>query len=273
VSNARARQDTAETAAFRLVPMHSGAELEHYDHSGRQGVVDALLHYPDGRTAALEVTSAAAEGQRQLDSLLRRKDKKPANPRQWTWMATVKTPRDLPDLAERAGRIILRCEALHITTAETASHLTDDPDFAWLLGSTVTLHGRPDLPKTANNRDRHLLVFEGVSGGGLNDTSHDFGDAIDELLAHDHVTRRARKLMSSGYDERHLFIMVDETALPTSISFALKARRALPAKAPNLPPGVTHLWLLVAFAPQLLLATVDGWQTFERDSPDEAAAD
>ena len=66
-------QDSAEKAAFKLIPMYTGAELQHYDHSGRQGAVDALLHFPDGRIAALEVTSAAAPGQRQLESIRRRR--------------------------------------------------------------------------------------------------------------------------------------------------------------------------------------------------------
>lgn len=261
----RVMLDSAETAAFKLVPMYSGAVLEYYDHSGRQGVVDALLHFPDGRIAALEVTSAAAPGQRQLDSIRRRRDVLPVNPGQWTWLATARTPQAIAELKDRAGRIILRCEELGITSAEAATHLTGDADFDWLINSTVTLRGFPGSPKPGG-ADHPLPVLEGMSGGGRNEGPRDFEDAVDDLMRGDHVVKRAEKLLRSGYTEQHLFIMVDETALPESAHFALRMRSTPPTEVGKLPLGVTHLWLLVAFTHRLLLATVDGWQSFEIES-------
>lgn len=257
-------QDSAEKAAFKLIPMYTGAELQHYDHSGRQGAVDALLHFPDGRIAALEVTSAAAPGQRQLESIRRRWGVHPVNPGQWTWLATVRTPRDFAELKDRAGRIILRCEELGITRAESATHLTGDTDFDWLVNSKATLRGFPGSPKLGG-ADPPLPVLEGMSGGGRNEGPRDFEDAVDDLIRGDHVVKRAEKLRRSGYTEQHLFIMVHESALPESAHFSLRMRRS-PFTEIELPPGVTHLWLLVAFTHRLLLATVDGWQSFELDS-------
>jgi len=92
--------------AFYYVPAILGVRLEPWDHSGRQGAVDALLHYPrrtnrsatpDGRTAALEVTTAAGEGRRLLQALIEANPTLP-NPGNWTWSATIDNPKDMPEL-------------------------------------------------------------------------------------------------------------------------------------------------------------------------------
>ena len=57
--------DAGQFSIRGTIPKHLQLDrLEPYDPSGRQGAVDALLHYADGRIAALEVTSTAAPGRR-----------------------------------------------------------------------------------------------------------------------------------------------------------------------------------------------------------------
>lgn len=112
-------KDRAEEAAFHYVPVILGVEIEPYDHSGRQGAVDGLLHYPDGRVASLEVTSAAAQGRRQLYSLLATNQILP-DPGDWTWSASIDDPKDFPDFRERVQRIISKSEARGITHPEHA---------------------------------------------------------------------------------------------------------------------------------------------------------
>ncbi|MGI5506296.1 hypothetical protein [Lentzea sp. CA-135723] len=46
-----------EKFAFAVVGKVLGVTVEEYDVLGRRAAVDALLHYPDGRIAALEVSS------------------------------------------------------------------------------------------------------------------------------------------------------------------------------------------------------------------------
>lgn len=266
MDNTRLPPDSAESVAYRLVAMCTGAAVEHYDHSGRQGAVDALLHFPDDRTAVLEVTSAAAPGQRQLDAIRRRRDMLPTNPGKWIWLAQLRTPQDFAELKHRAGRIILRSEELGIASPHTATNLTDDPDFDWLVNSKVTLQGFPGSPK-AGGDDHPLTVLEGMTGGGRNERPRDFEDAVVTLLREQHIVKRARKLLRSGYTEQHLFIMVDETALSESAHYALRKRSTPPTDVVQLPLGVTHLWLLVAFSHRLLLATVDSWESFELETP------
>jgi hypothetical protein len=55
-------KNTSERAAYELVPqfLAEGVLAEPYDRCGRQGAIDFLLHYRDGRTGAHEVTSYPA---------------------------------------------------------------------------------------------------------------------------------------------------------------------------------------------------------------------
>lgn len=110
-------KDTPEEAAFRLVPrfLGDGVVAEPHDHSGRQGAVDFLLQYPDGRVAAMEVTSSAEDGLRQLYALLAKYETLP-NPGTWTWSATIGHPRDVPELLQRYSGIIFYCEANSIAS-------------------------------------------------------------------------------------------------------------------------------------------------------------
>lgn len=84
VSKVGRSSDRAESAAFELVAQCWDVTVEPYDHSGRQGAVDALLHYADGRVAAMEVTSVAAGGRRQLYALLSGEYQTLPNPGEWT---------------------------------------------------------------------------------------------------------------------------------------------------------------------------------------------
>jgi len=221
--------------------------LEEYDHSGRQGAVDALLHYPDGRVASLEVTSAAAEGRRQLYALLERTPTLP-NPGHWTWSATIDDPKDLPDLLERVERIIITSEAQGITRPEHAYEraFAGDPDFAWIVRSSVTMWGSPELPKVREQDgvERPLFLTQGGSGGVVDETLAGFATAVAETLVEPHVQKRVQKLARDGRDEQHLFVVVDTSAFPFGVTYALMARNVVPPGRAELPGSLTHLWLL-----------------------------
>lgn len=269
------KNDTAEAAAFMYVHAIVGARLEEYDHSGRQGAVDALLHYPDGRIASLEVTSTAADGQRQLYALLAANETLP-NPGNWTWTASIDDPRDFPELLNRVESLILKCEARGITHPEHAydQAFAGDPDFAWIVGSSVTLWGDPKLPKIReeDGKERPLWVTQGGSGGTVDESLNQFGHAVDDLLAEPHVRKRVQKLTRDGTeahrDEQHLFLVADGSALPYGVFHALALRDVEPPGVPKLPGTVTHLWLAVPFSPWLILGRAGRWTRYKRSEYD-----
>lgn len=85
----REELDKTEKAACAIVRRVLGVEIEPWDVYGRQNAVDALLHYPDGRVAAFEVSKLAADGAIHLDSLLGREDFSWPLPGRWWWMSAT----------------------------------------------------------------------------------------------------------------------------------------------------------------------------------------
>lgn len=99
-----------------LVAQHLlGAKAHAWDTDGRQGAVDAMLALADGRRASFEVTSLAAPGALQTDSLLHRDGYAWPCPGQWWWTVQVGDIRDLPRLREIYPGIVLRCEIVGAT--------------------------------------------------------------------------------------------------------------------------------------------------------------
>lgn len=232
--------------------------------------MDALLHYPDGRTAALEVTSAAAPGRRQLFSLVGSKYRTMRLPGEWYWAVTVDDPKDLPALEERATRLILKCESLGEAHPEDIMwNRRDDPDFAWLERSSVTLSGYPSISRVAEDgRELPAYVTQGAPAAFVDEELTGLNAAVASILELPAVRRRLTKLNSSGHAERHLYIWADMSALPVSVALALVASDAnVPSEPLRLPAGLTMLWLLVS-AGRVLVATQDGWVSHPRPQPE-----
>jgi len=96
-----------------------GVVAEAWDVGLQAGVPDARLHFPDGRTAAFEVTVLAAEGVLQTENLLAADNHVWPAPGLWVWTIEVGSPRDLPRLRQlRANHPRLR----------SGRHVVSQPD-------------------------------------------------------------------------------------------------------------------------------------------------
>lgn len=252
-------RDHAEEMAFTLVPafLGDGVRLELHDHSGRQGAVDALLHYSDGRTGALEVTSHAPAGYQQLGKLLEEQYTLP-NPGRWTWDASIGHPRDLPELRRRVARIITLSERHGVNHPNHAYELRYELDIAWLMGSSVRLVGHPSVPKMDGDRERPLYLTPSGAGGVVDEDLHGFVEAMNDVLADPNVVRHAEKVVRHGAPEAHLFVAIVLDDDRFGVEHALMTRDVTPPAAPALPDGLTHLWLAVLWTPWVFLVTADG---------------
>lgn len=256
--------DSAERLACEVAERVLGATAEAHDIDGRQGAVEAFLHYPDGRQAAFEVTRIAAEpAALQLDSELRKRQNSWPLPGQWWWDVWVGHVRELPRLERIFSKIVLMCEQAGAVRPEQLSTLAryeHDPDLRWLLDqSTSTLWGHPDVPAVEGNTVRRATVTEAGTGDFVYD---DLGLLVPELvtaLATGHVPRRVAKLNRTSVEERHLFLIADIRDLPFAVWHPLAFTDELPPQQPPLPAGITHLWLAPTFSYRVLLGTATGW--------------
>ena len=100
---------SVEHRAAGAVARGVGATAEAHDVGGRQGAVDVILTYPDGRTGALEVTSYAEEGSQERDVILAGEHYQWPNPGAWDWSITLRPSARILELKRRYGRIIALC--------------------------------------------------------------------------------------------------------------------------------------------------------------------
>ena len=148
----------------------TGGLAEPWDVKGRQGAVDAMLHLPDGRTAAFEIMAYDQDYGIQLDRLLGADDLHwPATGR-WWWTIRVGSRSDVPRLRESYGRIVRLCEAAGVERPEQlwSRHLEVDADIAWLVEeSSSNMFGHSNVPTVDGDRVRDVDVLPAGRGGGV----------------------------------------------------------------------------------------------------------
>ena len=105
---------------------------------------------------------------------------------------------------------------------------------------------------------------ESVSEPSMADaTLRSLPDAVSRLLVEPHVARRAAKVASARrVDERHLFVGLAEGGLPPALYRRLSGPLGvLPGDPPQVPDGLTHLWLSTEWrgSPLLRWQRDEGW--------------
>jgi hypothetical protein len=118
--------------------------------------------------------------------------------------------------------------------------------------------------QTAEDREQYgggvaLLHPEGASGY-VEDAIEDFGSDLNALLRGPKMKSKVDKLNRANADERHLFLGTSYSS-PWSIHYMLSSyAQVIPDQAPELPAGVTHLWLMDAQWPGVCLL----WSSFDQ---------
>jgi len=124
-------------------------------------------------------------------------------------------------------------------------------------------HPPPGLPGDGGDR----ASSRSVGDGSTPDPSlRSLPDAVTRLLAEPHIARRAAKVASARrVDERHLFVGLAEGGLPPALYRRLSSPRGpLPGVPPQVPDGLTHLWLSTEWrgSPLLCWQRDEGWRAY-----------
>jgi hypothetical protein len=255
--------DGLEQAACLIAERALGAAAAAYDVPPRQGVVDAFLDYPDGRRGAFEVTQLAIDGgaSLQLQSLLRSDGYRWPSPGKWWWTIQIGDPRDRLRLLDSYTKIILHCESVGVTDPRYLAPDDVDADVQWLVvgESSVQMQGYPTVPATDGDRPRGAMITQPSTWGGWDETFSLLDEALSKAFRKTHIQDHVAKLDRTQADERHLFLVVDVYDWPFSLFNALGSGDSLPAGAPALPHGLTHLWLATVYCHRILIGTSAGW--------------
>ncbi|MUL58485.1 hypothetical protein FZI85_04050 [Mycobacterium sp. CBMA293] len=238
---------------------------EPWDVNGAQGVPDAKLIYPDGSTAAFEVTKLAADGVFETASILSKDRHRWSVPGQWFWSIEVgRNAADVRKLKDCYQEIILACEAAEVDdpSHEFGWRPTAPANVRWLVQeSSCTMRGHRGMP-AANMKNPGVQVVPDMGGGWIDQHLTGFAVGIKEAFdGAPHIAGHFEKLGKANADERHLFIPLHDTAMPFPVTTVLMFEDTLPPEAPPVPDHITHLWLLPNYGRRVLLWSRNrGWR-------------
>jgi hypothetical protein len=255
--------DELEQTACLIAERALGATATAHDVPPRQRAVDAFLDYADGRRGAFEVTQLATDGgaSLQLQSLLRSDGYRWPLPGKWWWTIQIGDPKDRLRLLDSYTKLILHCENVGVTDPRYLAQDDVDADLQWLVvgESSVQMQGYPTVPATDGDRPRGAMITQPSTWGGWDETFSLLDEALNTAFGKTHIQDHVAKLDRTQADERHLFLVVDVYDWPFSLFNALGSGDSLPAGAPALPHGLTHLWLATVYCHRILIGTSAGW--------------
>lgn len=251
-----------EAFALAVVGRVLGVKVEEYDVDGRQAAVDALLHYPDGRVAALEVSSLGPGDEARIMNVLDKQGhKRTIDGLVSCWVTQV--PRDF-----HPGKFRLLEEALLHCEDRGFVDLCDAAESSVTVAELVDLGVRGVVTKEPVKAAPIVWVIPAPVGGFTGTGGLDLPSVVRSALLEDKMRSKIEKLAASGYDERHLFLSVRPLAFSFAVYDNLCFGGSLPDEPPVLPAGLSELWLTSGFKEGGVVRAIAG-REWRRDHPFE----
>jgi hypothetical protein len=228
-------------AYLALGRMGPGLAVRHVDDGSEPGMHDAVITFPDGHEAALEVTALANSD---IVTMRRSADTEIPHsvPLRLEWIATYSglVPRKemrkwLPILADL-------CEQQGETDVDFLAEEQGHPALDWYRDSEITAFrgfrtSRPGVIKTA------------MAAGGaawVNPVLFELTDFVNSLPGTATYDDNVAKLYRSGYAELHLYLSLELSMIPPELLVNWWSDNPVtlpPADEITLPPPLTDLWL------------------------------
>ncbi|MFG1971571.1 hypothetical protein ACGFJC_19785 [Nonomuraea fuscirosea] len=252
-----------EQLAFEVVGRVLRARAEIYDTGGRQAAVDAMVHYSDGRTAALEVSSIGSDDEAILGYLNARGHRRdiPGLTRVWY----VQVPKNFhPADLRLIDRALPRCEQLGVDDLDHAA--CQDPSIDELLEKGARAFTIPPKQESTQTPEPRAYVYVYGVGGFLEEGIESLPDELSAALASQKIRSKIDKLAATGLEEQHLLLHVRPSAFSFPVYDGLSFGVRLPNRPACLPGGLSQVWLLSGWAVGgMVRALADG--TWRRDHP------
>ena len=157
----------------------------------------------------------------------------------WRWMLSYSGRMQVRSARSHLRDLIVLCEAEGVTRPEDLGwDHRDETCVRWYRGSGCSLHG-----------------FRGATSGGVVDVLPKGGGGFmleDPTCLTDWIeqeldcglARKVRRFDEIQGPERHLFVIVHDSGMPMSHFHHLAFSEGLPTREPDLPMGLSGLWLL-----------------------------
>jgi hypothetical protein len=238
-----------EEDARRIVEKVLGVAVVRYDHNIGRSVPDLYIDYPDREGAFIEVVADNAQEQwRSLERVLEHGNRVIKVPGlKHNWWVVPKVDAQIKKTLEPQLPAVLK---LLDQAGETFGHRRDSTlrrrVLASQFGDQINAIGIYELvaaeQATAEAEVRYILP------GAGGPSAHDFDRLVSwcgEFLGGPGRADVRRKLAATDASERHAFVAVNMSS-EWAVQHALShdGYGLLPSRPPDLPPEVTHLWLL-----------------------------
>lgn len=267
-----------ERQAFALVASELG--LASVDHSLEQtapGQVDALLIYPSGQQAALEVSIVCDEQAVKLASILgKRKFRWQVNDSRLWWSVTLDPGTNVKEFGKYLPEALKLHEQHGILAFDdmfSPNIVDSSPALQWFEKHQVSVVGFTNVTDEENYPLRHpgtVNVTPGGRGGVIGSANIVPKWLSDRATtAGTQVWNKLAKLARSGYAEQHLFLFVDYSADTFEFAWVVGDDEEIPTEPPNL-GHATDLWLVaMSSSSYLRWSRARGWtrQTLPTQAP------
>lgn len=236
-------------AGFRRDEAYAAVVIEHALHArveprdvpgASRGTVDGEILYPDGRTAALEITSVEASTNHHLRARIDRMRPAPA-PGRLMWTIRPNTVAELERLVSIHESVIDICEQHGVRDPEDLPHdvIAADADLLWLAWEGFL--GR--MSGHAVERSPRVWWMYPIETAVFSSEADEIAAGVAAALQVEPCLSHVAKLLRDPHDERHLFLIVGSTGLSSAAAFALIEPETIPSVDPDMPDGIDHLWL------------------------------
>ncbi len=252
----------AELAACRVIEAHLGVPVEQYDDGSQTGMHDLDILYPDARRGAVEVTAAEDQALAADYGALRRRPVLHDGRLTRGWLAVVRQSASVNRLRAELPDVLHQLERAGVYEASVYRQGSPHEQSEWASGLVAGV-GAETVKATASFSAGTIALTGAMRVSWLSQDPDDVVAFVEQFVAS--RPEDVVKLERSGADERHLFIWsgVFSTGWrelrPLGLDIA-----ALPARAPQLPLALTHVWVAAEVTRPSRIVTwcaAGGWQT------------
>jgi hypothetical protein len=218
----------------------TGAVVEHVDDGSAPGMVDALIFYPDGRMAALEITTVGNRKHLEMESFDHMLEV-PGTPH-W-WDLRYPGPLSRRDIERHIPVLIGWMDRLGFEdVSELGKLLAGWPEWQWYENAGVQLR-RYKGASTGGRVD--ILPMGG--GGFVDERLEGLCEWVESQQGESWWTSNVEKLARSGHSELHLAVRLHESGMPFPMWMGLWNPTLIQTPEPTGMGPLTDLWILPAY--------------------------
>lgn len=250
-----------------MIAAATGLQVVQHDDGSADGMHDLDLFKGQRRIGAIEVTAAADSEPIALWNLMNGRGDRWIEPDlQGAWVITLRPDARANKVRMELPGVLSELEQLGVTRVE-GSHGRDHALSVRLADLGVASAEQYDTNFPGSIYITVDLDME-RSGGFVEEPTDAVAHWVGEFLRGTELADVRRKLDRSHANERHAFLILPGFArAPFSVSYPLLRDGApSPTEAPNLPPEITHVWVVSTWSTGsgFRWSPASGWSTFAK---------